>query len=145
MKIYSQHQLSILAALFLASGAPAVAQSTATAPMAGQWTVDVTTVATHAHFNTVGICLKSDGTWYSTVQRRGSGRWLVNGANLMWRGNYETGLNDAAVLNISSPRAMSGPLMQWVAGSTDKTNVVTENVFGVSAWRLTSASCDAPL
>jgi len=131
--------LSIAAALAAAAFGSSMA---AAAPSAGQWTVEVTTGPRNIHFNTVGICIADDGTWSSTTQRRGSGRWLVSGGSVLWRGNYEVGLNDAAVLNAPSSTQMSGPLTQWVAGTTDKTNTVMENVYGNSVWRFQSAKCD---
>ena len=102
------------------ASAAAFGSSASATPTAGQWTIDVTTVTTNAHFNTIGICLKADGTWSCTAQRRGSGRWLASGNSVLWRGNYDTGLNDAAVLTANSATMMSGALMQWVAGTADK-------------------------
>lgn len=120
-------------------------QASAATPTPGQWTLETTTVTTNAHFNTIGICLKLDGSWLSTTQRRGGGRWLVSGNAVLWRGNYEGSLNDAAVLSAGSATMMSGPLMQWVSGTTDKTNIAIENVYANSVWRFKSAKCDAAL
>lgn len=134
--------LSIAAAMSLAAFGTSQASA---ALSAGQWTVEVTTVTTNAHFNTIGVCMKADGSWTSTQQRSGGGRWLVSGNTLMLHGNYEGGLNDAAVLTTISDTAMSGPLMQWVLNTTDTTNTATENVYGHSLWRFKSARCDATL
>jgi hypothetical protein len=135
-----------LSKLLIAAAVSVAASPAAAAPTPGQWTIDVSTMATGAHFNTIGICIKADGTWSSTAQRRGSGRWLMSGSStVLWRGNYDTGLNDAAVLTAISPTAMSGPLMQWVAGTADQTNTAMENIFGHSVWRFKSAVCDRSL
>jgi len=134
--------MSIAAALSAAAFGSSLASA---APSAGQWTVEVTTGPRNIHFNTVGICIAADGTWSSTTQRRGSGRWLVSGGGVLWRGNYEGGLNDAAVLSAPSATHMSGPLMQWVAGTTDRTNTAIDNVYGTSVWQFQSATCDTIL
>ncbi len=139
MKVSS---LSITVAVLVAAFGTSAALAD---PTPGQWTVLVTTVTTKAKFNVVGICIKADGSWTATSDRRGSGRWLMSGNTLLWRGNYDGGLNDAAVLNASSARSMSGPLMQWTATSTDKTNTAIENVFTNSAWRFINATCDKQL
>ena len=138
--------LSIAAAFTLTALGASAASAEPVAPTPGQWTLETTTVTTNAHFNTIGVCLKADGSWTSTAQRRGSGRWLVSGTNtVLWRGNYEGGLNDAAVLTAISGTAMAGPLMQWVLGTTDTTNTATENVYARSVWRFKSAICDRSL
>jgi hypothetical protein len=144
----TKSMLSIAALLAIAASVSSAASAATPAlagPTPGQWTVEVTTVATRSHFNTAGICIKADHTWSATSDRSGSGRWLASGGTVMWRGNYSGGLNDAAVLSAPSATAMSGPLMQWVAGSTDTTNTAIENVFANSSWRFVSATCDKPL
>ena len=133
--------LSIAAALAVTAFGSSIASAD---PTPGQWVAVVTTVTTKAPFNTVGICIKADHSWYATSDRTGSGRWLMNGTKLLWRGDYSGGLHDAAVLDAPLTTAMSGPLMQWVTGTTDTTNTATENVFGASTWRFTSATCDRP-
>ena len=140
MKVSS---LSIAAAIAVTAFGSSVAM--AATPSTGQWSVEVTTGPTNAHFNTVGICLKGDGSWTATSDRAGSGRWLVTRGNVLWRGNYNGGLNDAAVLTASSSTAMSGPLMQWIAGTTDKTNTAIENVYATSTWTFKSATCNRAL
>ncbi len=118
-------------------------------PAKGQWSVEVTAVATRAHFNTIRVCLNADHSWYNTVQpsgsQPGSGKWLVNGSSLLWRGNMGRNLDDAAVLTVTGPSSMSGPLMQWVKDTPDTTNVAIDNVFATSVWTYVSATCDAAL
>ena len=134
--------ISLVAALVATAFGSSIASAD---PTAGQWTAVVTTVTTKAPFNTVGICIKADHTWYATSDRTGSGRWLMNGNKLLWRGDYAGGLHDAAVLDAPLTTAMSGPLMQWVTGTTDTTNTATENVFGASTWRFQNAKCEKAL
>ncbi len=129
----------------LAAAVSADAQTLRTYVKPGQWTVDVATVATKAHFNTIGVCVNADGTWYNTVQTSGStpgsGKWLLTGNNVLWRGNMDTGLNDAAVLTVSNAKSMNGFLQQWVKDTSDTTNVAIENVYGTSTWTFASDTC----
>ena len=121
------------------------AQTLRTYVKPGQWTVDVTTVTTKAHFNTIGVCVNADGTWYNTVQASGStpgsGKWLLSGTTVLWRGNMDTGLNDAAVLTVANAKSMSGFLLQWVKDTSDTTNVAIDNVYGTSTWTFASDTC----
>ncbi len=120
-----------------------------TEPGKGQWSVVVTSVAPKAPFNTIRVCLTADHTWYNTVQpsgsEPGSGKWLMSGSSLLWRGNMGQNLDDAAVLHVASASSMSGPLMQWVKDTTDTTNTAIDNVFATSVWTYVSATCDAAL
>lgn len=129
----------------LASAVSADAQTSRTYVKPGQWTVDVTTATTRAHFNTIGVCVNADGTWYNTVQTSGStpgsGKWLLTGNSVLWHGNMNGGLNDAAVLTVANSKSMSGFLMQWVKDTSDTTNVAIENVYGNSTWTFASDTC----
>ncbi len=134
---------ALLAALAGASSAEAAAPPR---PLikAGQWSIDVKTVATDAHFNTFRVCMQSTGTWYSTIQVKGGGRWLQSANNVLWRGNMAGVLSDAATLTASSSTSMTGYLMQWTADTTDTTNTAIENVYATTTWTFVSDRCDAP-
>ena len=126
-----------LATLTLAT--PASSADFSKAPInAGQWSVDTTVIPSGRHWNTLQVCLKADGTWYSTEQRKGSGRWIIEGTRVLLHGNFEV-LMDSADLTLAGPAKMTGNLQQWVPNSLASDDM--SNLFTTSTWTWLSATC----
>jgi hypothetical protein len=137
MKFLTAATLASLVAL--GATAPAISADPARSPVNfGQWSIDTTVVGFGRHWNTVEVCLKSDGTWYSTEQRKGSGRWIVTGNRVLLHGNFEV-LVDSADLTLAGPGKMSGFLQQWVPHSLAAND--QENLFTSSNWTWLSGTC----
>ena len=128
---------AVAAMLAVACAAPALAD----APTAGQWSVDSSLISNGVHWNTLGICLKSDGTWYTTQQKKGSGVWYQSGRNVYWHGNIET-LDISATLTMTNANDMSGTLQQWVPGSTSP--LPENNLYATTRFQMSPGPCGRP-
>lgn len=91
-------------------------------------------------WNKLQVCLKSDHTWYSTEQRKGSGRWLSAGNRVLFHGALEV-LSVSADVAVTSPTSMTGNVQQWVNTSLAADN--QSNLFATSVWTRVSDTCAA--
>jgi len=107
----------------------------------GQWKVDNYKDNTGAHYSTVGICIKPDGTWYlsTPIESTGSGHWFIKGNDIHLHGNLhpDSELNESVELTKVNQKLLTGYWQEWVDDGSF-------NEYFTTKWTFSSKTCLPP-
>lgn len=120
----------------------AIGTSANAATPVGQWDVTTYNEKNGSLYSNVGICIKSDNTWYLVAPSNstGHGSWLMRGNNIHLHGNLHENneLNEAIELSIINPKLLTGAWQEWM-------DDMSLNLYFTTKWVYKKNICDNPV